>query len=259
MRKPPPKGEFWRAFAAVTILPISGTDKAVLGCLVDFANSETGACWPGQNTIARATGKDIRAVKRSIQNLIKTPYLKRTQRYRASNPSDLMSTQRHHTSNLYEIGWDALLQAFDAYKQRRSRNARNGYAVTPVTGERGGDKNVTLGGDKNVTAGVTKTSPNKEEVDKEKEKRNTLKASPLRGDAESDASLVPPAGEVNNVGGMLARFERKFKQNPNSIPDLEEWQNWLKQLHEEGDFDDPNAQRAGRLADDVDYYLDDAA
>jgi hypothetical protein len=62
MRKPPPKGEFWRAFAAVTILPISGTDKAVLGCLVDFANSETGACWPGQNTIARATRKDIRVV-----------------------------------------------------------------------------------------------------------------------------------------------------------------------------------------------------
>ena len=120
MSKPPSKGDFWRAFAAVTILPISGTDKAVLGCLVDFANSETGACWPGQNTIARATGKDIRAVKRSIQNLIKTPYLKRRQRYRASTP-DFMSTQLHHTSNLYEIGWDALLQAFDAYKQRRSR------------------------------------------------------------------------------------------------------------------------------------------
>ena len=106
---------------------------------------------------------------------------------------------------------------------------------------------------------MTKTSPNKEEVGKEKKKRNTLKASPLRGDAECDASRALPAGEVNNVGGLLARFERKFKQDPNSIPDLEEWQNWLEQLHEEGDFDDPNAQRARRLADDIDYYLDDAA
>ena len=64
---------------------------------------------------------------------------------------------------------------------------------------------------------------------------------------------------MNNVGGLLARFERKFKQDPNSIPDLEGWQNWLKQLHENGDLDDPNVQRAGRLADDIDYYLDDAA
>ena len=78
-------------------------------------------------------------------------------------------------------------------------------------------------------------------------------------DRVDDASLVPPADEVKNVGGLLARFERKFKQNPNGIPDLEEWQNWLKELHAEGDFDDPNAQRAGRLADDIDYYLDDAA
>jgi hypothetical protein len=57
---------------------------------------------------------------------------------------------------------------------------------------------------------------------------------------------------------LLARLNENLTER-NSIPDLQEWQNWLKELHEEGDFDDLNAQRAGRLADDIDYYLDDAA
>ena len=263
MSKPPPKGKFWRAFAAVTILPITGADKAVLGCLVDFANSETGACWPGQTTIARATGKDIRAVKRSVQNLIKTPYLKRTQRYRANNTPDLKSMQRrHHTSNSYEIGWDALLQAFDAYKQRRSRKPGNDYAATPVMKERGsgtlgGDKNV-LGGDKNVRSGVTRASPNKEQVDKQEKKGNTLKASPRSGDAESEASLVLPAGEVKNVGGLLAMLERAFQNDPNKIANLDAWDGWLLDISASGDRGDPNVERAARLVQDIYHHLEAA-
>jgi hypothetical protein len=218
-------------------LPISGTDKAVLGCLVDFANSQTGACWPAQETIAKAIGKDIRAVQRSIHNLIKTPFLKRT--------------RRSHTSNLYEIGWDALLQAFDAYKERRSRNSRNGKALMPPGIWT--DKNVGSTGTKASDQRTTKMSANKEQRDKEQEKRNTLKASP-RGDGAC-APLILPTGEVKNVGGLLAMFERAFKRDPNSIPNLDKWHSWLFELHTNGDRDDPNVQRAVRLEQDVYEYL----
>ena len=61
---------------------------------------------------------------------------------------------------------------------------------------------------------MTKTSPNKEQVDKEKNKRNTLKASPLRGDAESDASLVPPAGEVKTSAACWQGSSENLSRTP---------------------------------------------
>jgi hypothetical protein len=105
---------------------------------------------------------------------------------------------------------------------------------------------------------------NKKKKIKAKEEKETRMASPLRGDAISPAPL-PPAREVNgdevrNFGGMLARFERAFRRDPSSIPDLVEWMYLLQHAaRNDGDgMDDRNAQRARRLLiDDVYDYLDE--
>lgn len=245
MERPPQEG-FWRIFAAITLLPISGADKAVLGCLADCANSKTGACWPSQETIARATGRDLRAVKRSIKNLEGTPYLQKTRRRR--------------TSNMYELGWEAILAEFDAYKDRRANKA-----VKIANTRKSAGKNTDKTGDKDVTSGVTnpsleevsKTSPNKQNRYKEKKKRNSLKAAPQGGD-EVQVLLHPPTDEVENVGAVLAQFDRTFKRDPSSIRDLEGWHSWLDERYICGDFEDRNVQRARRLSEAVYDYIEGA-
>ena len=71
MGKPPSKGNFWRAFAAVTILPINGSQKAVLGCLIDHANPNNGLCYPSEALIAAEIAHSIRTVERAIADLLR--------------------------------------------------------------------------------------------------------------------------------------------------------------------------------------------
>ena len=104
MSKPPPKGDFWRAFAAVTILPINGSQKAVLGCLIDHANPKNGLCYPREALIAAETAIPIRTVERAVADLLRTPYLSRN--------------RRPQSSNTYNINFDALLKDWDDYKAR---------------------------------------------------------------------------------------------------------------------------------------------
>jgi hypothetical protein len=91
---------------------------------------------------------------------------------------------------------------------------------------------------------------------REKIQKKSRMASPRRGD-DTVASLVLPAGKVKNVGGLLARFERAFKKNPNDIPNLNGWEGYLFDLFIRGPRGDPNAERAIRLAGDVHQYLDE--
>jgi hypothetical protein len=101
---PPAKGHFWRTFAAVAILKISGSQKTVLGCLVDHANPKNGLCYPSEALIAAETGLPIRTVERAVADLLLTPYLSRK--------------RRNQSSNIYSINFDALLEAWDDYKGR---------------------------------------------------------------------------------------------------------------------------------------------
>ena len=96
LSKPPAKGKFWRAFAAVTILPINGSQKAVLGCLIDHANPKSGLCYPSEALIAAEIARPIRTVERAVADLLLTPYLSRK--------------RRHQSSNVYSINFDALLK-----------------------------------------------------------------------------------------------------------------------------------------------------
>jgi hypothetical protein len=256
MSKPPPKLEWWRVYAAVTILPINGSQKAVLGCLVDHTNPKSGLCYPSEALIAAEIKRPLRTVERAVSKLERTPYL-------SVKP-------RSQSSNSFDINFDALLKAFDAYKARGAAyRATDQEAVTaPVT------ETVTetvtpllpkpkshpskVAGHTVKSGGSTPSKvAGKQKKIIGKEKRNSLKASPLRGDGDS-ASLFPPAGEVENVGGLLARFDRAFKRDPSSIPDLEGWRFWLEELRGYDYTDDPNAQRAARLAEDVYSYLDES-
>ena len=85
----------------------------------------------------------------------------------------------------------------------------------------------------------------------------------MNGEGARGAALHPPTGEVKNIGGVLASFERAFKQDPGSIPDLT---GWLYRLEDEARIEsdhlrpgpsDRNAQRAYRLMEDVYGYLDE--
>jgi hypothetical protein len=104
MSKLPSKGEFWQAFAAATILPINGSQKTVLGCLLDHANPKSGSCYPSEALIAAETGCPTRTVQRAIADLLRTPYVSRQ--------------RRTQSSNSYSINFDALLNAWADYKAR---------------------------------------------------------------------------------------------------------------------------------------------
>ncbi len=126
MSRPPSKGDFWRAFAAVTILPINGSQKAIFGCLIDHANPKTGLCYPSEALIAAETGHPIRTVERAVAGLLLTPYLSRKQRPQSSND--------------YAINFDVLLKAWDAYKGRgaayRASKAGDQETVTETVTDR---------------------------------------------------------------------------------------------------------------------------
>ena len=81
MSKLPPDVEFWKAFAAVNLLPrsINGTMKAVLGCLIDHANPKSGRCVPSEGRIAAMIKRPLRTVERAVAELLRTPYLSGTQ------------------------------------------------------------------------------------------------------------------------------------------------------------------------------------
>jgi hypothetical protein len=82
-----------------------------------------------------------------------------------------------------------------------------------------------------------------------KEKQESRMASPQGGDGVT-ALLRLPAGEVKNLGGLLARFERAFTNDPEGIQDLDEWYDWLYQVAS-GERGNPNVERAIRLFQDV--------
>ena len=62
---------------------------------------------------------------------------------------------------------------------------------------------------------------------------------------------------MKNVGGLLAKFERAFKENPNNIPNLDEWDDWLYRIYATGDRGDPNVERAARLGQAI-YDLENS-
>jgi hypothetical protein len=83
-----------------------------------------------------------------------------------------------------------------------------------------------------------------------REKQKAAMASPSKA-----ASLCPPRGEADNLGKTLAEFEWALKQNPDLIPDLKGWNNFLqRQSLSRGE---PNAERALRLEAEVGEFIDD--
>ena len=108
-KKPVADGDMWRVYAGICALAkLSGTDKAALAILVDYADDK-GKAWPSEFTIADRLGIHVRRVGRSIAKLIRSPYVKRTRRMR--------------TSNVYEIDFQAILSAWADCKSDRTETS----------------------------------------------------------------------------------------------------------------------------------------
>jgi hypothetical protein len=193
--------------------------------------------------IAAETAIPIRTVERAVADLLRTPYLSRN--------------RRPQSSNTYNINFDALLKDWDDYKARGAayrvavqETVTKAVTVTepsPMTKSHPSevaDQPVKCGGS------IPSRVADKQKKITGKEEKKSRMASPLRGDGDN-ASLVPPAGEVKNVGGLLARFERAFKENPNNIANLDAWEDWLYDVYASGDRGDPNVERAARLGQDI--------
>jgi hypothetical protein len=114
--RPPPAKQKWKMFLAAGLLPLlSGTDKAVLVCLIDHANPRTGRCDPSETTISAETETPLRTVERSIMRLREAGYLSRRRRMRSSNA--------------YDINWPALSAIFEIYKRNCQRRRKNSGAA----------------------------------------------------------------------------------------------------------------------------------
>jgi predicted transcriptional regulator len=104
MAKPVAEGDMWKVYAGIAVSPMSGTDKAVLAVLVDYADVE-GKAWPSESTIAARLNLNIRCVKRSIANLVRAGHVERK--------------RRHCQSNVYSIAFATILKAWTASKANR--------------------------------------------------------------------------------------------------------------------------------------------
>ena len=79
--------------------PIKMTDgKCVLIALADCLNSETGACFPSQKTLAFEIGTTERTISEHLSRLEKAGYIKRFQRHRSNGT---------RTSDRYDLMMDA--------------------------------------------------------------------------------------------------------------------------------------------------------
>jgi DNA-binding MarR family transcriptional regulator len=212
---------------------LSGLDLRVLACIAlhDRMSGKRKAgqgCWAGSRTLSNEIGCDYSNLSRSITKLGHLGYVerfphplnKRLRVYRVIyTDSDL--TVGRTTNNAPEIVGD----------------------TTNADGEIVGHDFENLERDQ---------GPNGVNIFRETEKR-------LRRNVEIDSAEAAPPDEIEdgNVGAELARFERMLKGGAGKIETetLQTWGDYLTTVHLEGSLDDPNAQRAGRLVDDVWHEL----
>jgi hypothetical protein len=238
MSKPPPKGQWWKVFAAINILSITGADKAVLSCLVEHANAKTGRCFPAQSLVAVETGCDLRVVVRSVANLLKTIYVARS--------------RRRQTSNMYEINFDALLEAFAEYK-RRGAVFREDRTKTSDHLGKGHPTKTSDQEDKNVPSPPTKTSDKWEKGNGPILNVSSAEAAPPIGDA-------PPLSieKVKNMGGYLTQFAKALKEDKISRAHYEAWLDWLTIYVMVAYEGMPSiCELAKRLAGEIEYRIDE--
>jgi hypothetical protein len=114
--KPPPAKEKWKMYLAVCIASdLNGSAKAVLSLLIDRANNRTGRCDPGEELIMKQLGMAERTVVRSIATLVGKKYVERVRRGKVGVGGS--------SSNAYQVNWDKLGNAAEAYKARAPRRS----------------------------------------------------------------------------------------------------------------------------------------
>jgi len=210
---------------------LSGLDLRVLACIalhdgMSGKRNKGQGCWAGNRTLAKETGCDYTSLSKSITKLGRLGYLER-----AIHP---LNKRLRVYRVLYHDG-DLTV----------GQSANNG----PVTvGQVANRKLKTVGRD----FGKAQRGQGFTEVNIFRETENKLGRSLERDSVET----APPEGNEPNLGAELATFERAFKAGKIiKQAELEAWGDRLSQIHLEGDIHDPNAQRAGRLVDEVWHEL----
>ncbi len=127
---------------------LSKSAAAVLSCLAEHANRESGLAWPGHGLLAAETGLSKRQVTRAMQDLREARYILVAEESRPARTARYLLSYK---------GEDRVSALFDW--SNRNATVSNG----PQRGNAGGDIHVTEGGDERVTIpseGVV-TSPSK--------------------------------------------------------------------------------------------------
>ena len=100
---PLPDGrEKWQAKQGINKLDLNGRDTRVLWALIDYANRDTGLCYPSQKTISGLLTLPIRAVERSIRSLTRKKLIK---------PQPTIG--QNGMFNRYRINWKPLFAAYE--------------------------------------------------------------------------------------------------------------------------------------------------
>ncbi len=76
------------------------TTKLFIYALADFADAETGECWPSQKTIATAMSMSVATVQRELQKCLELGMVEVRRRWRKSNVYRLLCVKRPELSTM---------------------------------------------------------------------------------------------------------------------------------------------------------------
>lgn len=225
------KGLHLRVLAAVALHDrMSGSRKGGQGC------------WAGNQKLAAECGCNYNNLSTTITELAEFGYITR-------DPHPLNKRLR-----VYRVVYNEADQAF--VKAKDSSPTGEVLSDRDVTRDAG-----TLRSETNEALKIVR--PDFENIPQEQgvegveyipQKREDI---PLKGEINSSEDAPPKGGallpddNVTNLGAKLATFERELKAGRIETSDLKAWGDFLSDLHLGGNLDDPNAQRADRLVDDV--------
>jgi DNA-binding MarR family transcriptional regulator len=215
---------------------LTGLHLRVLACIALHdrmsGTRKTGqGCWAGNQTLARECGCNYNNLFTAIAHLAKHGYITR-------DPHPINKRLRVYRV-IYNDDDLTLLKCADCSPTGEALPRQSGRTVRPNFENAERDQSLQT---------VEYIPLKREDI-------------PLKGEINSSEDAPPsggarlPDGNGNKLGAKLAAFERVLRSGE-EIPNLEAWADLLEKINEGGELNDPNAQRAGRLLDDVWFELE---
>ena len=230
---------------------LTALDLRVLMCIGwhDRLSTSKGSpgCYASNELMAAEVGCTMQSLSRSISHLIDAGLISRD---RNGVPG-----KRHLT--VYRVIYDpadvALLELFNQRDKRSPASDDKSFtrddAGEPETVTRGREKSAA-----NSTGSLSQETSLREGIDSsEDEEKNSSE------DARFAARRASRLEFADNVGGQLSRFERDWRARPNAyeVCKLEQWSTFCEQVQETYELGDPEYGQAQRLADEIDFAIDE--